>query len=149
MQFSKIDGGFIDYKSKVEDFEIPLKLDLSLEELFLQFNNRIVITKNWDKYIIKEGKFCYPDNGEAFKNYIKVNPRYSRIVKLDQNYFDIKTMQFSKIDGGFIDYKSKVEDFEISKEEQLSYDELFVTFNNRIVLSRNWEKFIIKDGKFY
>ena len=149
MQFGIYDGGFIDDDEKALELEIPKNNDLSYDDLFLKYNNRIVLNQNWEKFLIKDGKFYYPNSNDSFKNYIKLNPKYKKVVKLNKEYFDIKTMQFGKYDGGFIDDKIKAEDFEFPKKVGLNYEELFTLYNNRIILNSNWEKYLIKDGKFF
>jgi hypothetical protein len=149
MQFSKYDGGFIDDNEKVIELELIKRKDLTYDDLFLKFNNRIIINQNWEKFLIKNGKFYYPNSGESFKNYIKLNPKYSKTVKVNQVFFDLKTMQFGKYDGGFINDKSKPEDFEFPENDDLNYDQLFLVYNNRIVLNKNWDMFLIKDKKIY
>ncbi len=149
MQFSKYDGGFIDDNEKAIEFDVPKNNNLSFDELFINYNNRIIINKNWEKYLIKNGKFYYPNSGDSFKNYIKLNPKYSKTVKINQELFDLETMQFGKYDGGFVDDKSKSEDFEFPENNDLSYDQLFKLYNNRIILNKNWNMFLIKNNKFY
>jgi len=149
MQFSKYDGGFIDNNEKAIEFDVPKTNNLSFEELFINYNNRIILNKNWEKYLIKNGKFYYPNSGDSFKNYIKLNPKYSKTVKINQVLFDLKTMQFGKYDGGFINDKSKSEDFEFPKNNDLTFEELFKLYNNRIILNKSWNMFLIKNNKFY
>ncbi|MEC4048187.1 OstA-like protein [Flavobacterium sp. SUN046] len=149
MQFGKFDGGFIEDNEKVVELDIVNKTDLTYDDLFLKYNNRIIINQNWEKFLIKNGKFYYPNSGESFKNYIKLNPRYSKIIKINQVFFDLKTMQFGKYDGGFINDKLKSEDFELSENNDLTFDKLFELYNNRIILNKNWDMFLIKDKKFY
>ena len=149
MQFSKYDGGFIDDNEKVVELELLNRKDLTYEDLFLKFNNRIIINQNWEKFLIKNGKFYYPNSGESFKNYIKLNPKYSKIVKINQVFFDLKTMQFGKYDGGFINDNSKSEDFEFTENNDLTLDKLFELYNNRIILNKSWNMFLIKNNKFY
>lgn len=149
MQFSKYDGGFIDDNEKVIELDLINKRDLTYEDLFLKFNNRIIINQNWEKFLIKNGKFYYPNSGESFKNYIKLNPKYSKIVKINQVFFDLKTMQFGKYDGGFINDKSKSEDFEFPENNDLTIDKVFELYNNRIILNKSWSMYLIKNNKFY
>jgi lipopolysaccharide export system protein LptA len=149
MQFGKFDGGFIEDNEKVVELDIVNKTDLTYDDLFLKYNNRIIINQNWEKFLIKNGKFYYPNSGESFKNYIKLNPKYSKIIKINQVFFDLKTMQFGKYDGGFINDKLKSEDFELSENNDLTFDKLFELYNNRIILNKNWDMFLIKDKKFY
>ena len=149
MQFGKYDGGFIDDNEKVIELDIVNKTDLTYDDLFLKYNNRIIINQNWEKFLIKNGKFYYPNSGESFKNYIKLNPKYSKIIKINQVFFDLKTMQFGKYDGGFINDKLKSEDFEFPENNDLTLDKLFELYNNRIILNKNWDMFLIKDKKFY
>ena len=99
--------------------------------------------------MISNGKFFYPNAVNSFKNYVKLNPKYAKIVKFNQELFDIKTMQFGKYDGGFIDHNLKYTDFEIPVHENLNYTELFVLYNNRIILNKNWDMFLLNNNKFY
>jgi len=149
MQFGKYDGGFIDDNEKVIELELIKSNDLTYDDLFLKYNNRIIINQNWEKFLIKNGRFYYPNNGESFKNYIKLNPKYSKIIKINQVFFDLKTMQFGKYDGGFINDNSKSSDFEFPENNDLTLDQILKLYNNRIVLNKNWSMFLIKDNKFY
>ena len=149
MQFGKYDGGFIEDDEKAIEIEIPTKLELDYDEIFTKYNNRIVINNKWEKFLVQNGKFYYANSPDSFKDYSKRNPKYSKPVKIDQELFNIKTMQFGIYDGGFIDDKIKSEEFEFPSKENLSLEEIFSLYNFRIILNNKWEMFLVHNQKFY
>nr|WP_317167572.1 OstA-like protein [Flavobacterium lotistagni] len=106
MQFGKYDGGYFD-EGKVVETEIADK-NLTYEQIFAQYNNRIIIDKNGETLLIKDNKFRFPTNGESFANYKKNNPEFQSEVLINKVLWDYKTMQFGPYDGGYLN-EGKVE----------------------------------------
>ena len=51
--------------------------------------HRIILNKNWNMFLIKNNKFYYNISANQFEKYIKQNPNYSRVVKINQILFVI------------------------------------------------------------
>lgn len=88
-----------------KDFEIPASGDLTYEEIFKSFNNRILMDNRGQKLLVKNGKFKFPLTLNSFKNYQTKYPEFSKAVFINQELWDIKTMANGPFDGGTFDEK--------------------------------------------
>ena len=53
-----------------------------------------------------------------------------------------------KYDGGLFNGKEEIEVIETPKKEFLTLNEIFRTYNNRILVDKNGMKLLVKNGKF-
>lgn len=144
MQFGKYDGGYLN-DGKVEEVDVVDK-ELPLDELFVLYDNRIILDKNGQKLLIKDNKFQFPANPKSFDNYKKNNPEHKKELRIHRILWDTKTMQFGKYDGGYFP-EGKAEEVEILNKD-VTFDELFLSYKNRIILDKNGLKLLIRESKF-
>jgi hypothetical protein len=50
--------------------------------------------------LTKNGKFMFPADSESLNKLKKNNPKYRKLVRINQILWDWKTMQYGKYDGG-------------------------------------------------
>lgn len=103
MQYGKYDGGYFSIDEVVGEIEYPKKEILTNDEIFFLYNDRLIIDKNGIELLVKDGKYKYPRDKNSIMKLIKENPKYKKIVRINQSIWDWKTMQFGKFDGGLID----------------------------------------------
>ena len=84
------------------ELEFPSNYKLTNEEIFLLYNDRIIIDKNGWKLLVKDGKYQYPKDNNSLNNLKKKNIKYRIEVRINQPIWDWKKMQFGKYDGGVI-----------------------------------------------
>jgi len=100
MPGKKYDGGLFTGNEDLDEIELPKKEYLSYDEIFQLYNNRIVIDQNGMELLVKNGKFKFPTDGNSFINLKKNNPKYRKIVRINQILWDWKTMPGKQYDGG-------------------------------------------------
>lgn len=132
-------------KYKLEDH---ISGDNFYEELFKMYNNRIVVDKNGTKLLIRNFKFRFPKDNNSFIIYKKTNPKLREEVQINQVLWDWNTMPGKKYDGGVFTGYEEVETFEFTKKDNLTYDEIFTLYNDRIIIDRNGVELWAKNGKF-
>lgn len=132
-------------KNKLEDH---IKGDDYYEEIFRKYNNRIVIDKNGNTLLIRNFKFRFPKDNNSVSVYIKKYPKYKEKIKIDYPLWDWNTMVGSKYDGGFFTGTDALETIELPKKENLTYDEIFSLYNDRVIIDRNGMELLVKNGKF-
>ena len=132
-------------KNKLEDH---ISGDNFYEELFKKYNNRIVVDKNGTKLLVRNFKFRFPKGNNSFIIYKKTNPKLREEVQINQVLWDWNTMPGKKYDGGVFTGYEEVETFEFTKKDNLTYDEIFTLYNDRIIIDRNGVELWAKNGKF-
>lgn len=100
MPGKKYDGGLFNGLEVVETLEFSNKDNLTYDEIFSLFNDRIIIDRNGMELWVKNGKFLFPTNSESLNTLKKNNPKHRKQVRINQVLWDWKTMQFGKYDGG-------------------------------------------------
>lgn len=132
-------------KNKIEDH---LNGDDFYEEIFKKYNNRLVRDKNGGVYLLRNFKFRFPKDNNSINQYKKKHPNFKEEVQINQVIWDWKTMPGKKYDGGLFNGLEVVETLEFSKKDNLTYDEIFSLFNDRIIIDRNGMELWVKNGKF-
>jgi lipopolysaccharide export system protein LptA len=102
LKFGKFDGGYYSNIESLGELEFPSNYKLTNEEIFLLYNDRIIIDKNGWKLLVKDGKYQYPKDNNSLNNLKKKNIKYRIEVRINQPIWDWKKMQFGKYDGGVI-----------------------------------------------
>ncbi len=148
MPGKKYDGGLFNGTEQVEVVEIPNKEYLSYEELFNLYNNRLVIDRNGMELLVQDRKFKFPADGNAVISLKKHNPKCKKVVKINQILWDWSTMPGKEYDGGLFSGNEVLEYVEIPENKNLSYEELFKQYNNRLVIDSSGMEMLVKDGKF-
>ena len=103
MPNGKFDGGNFDIEIALTDKE--LKEKQFYDDLFSKYNNQIVIDKNNQMLLVRDGKFRFPLKPTSFKNYQKKYPKYAKEIKINRVLWDWKTMPNGPYDGGNFDEK--------------------------------------------
>lgn len=132
-------------KNKLEDH---ISGDNFYDELFKKYNNRIVVDKNGTKLLVRNFKFRFPKDNNSFIIYKKTNPKLREEVQINQVLWDWNTMPGKKYDGGVFTGYEEVETFEFTKKDNLTYNEIFTLYNDRIIIDRNGVELWSKNGKF-
>lgn len=146
MQFGPYDGGYFN-EGKLEEIEIMSSDAITYEYIFSNYNNRIIIDKNGQPLLVKDGKFRFPEKADSYDNYKKNNPQFKKEIRVNKVLWDYKTMQFGIYDGGYFD-EGKLEDIEIMSNDAITYEYIFSKYNNRIIIDKNGQPLLVKDGKF-
>ena len=100
MPGKKYDGGVFNGYEEVETFEFTKKDNLTYDEIFTLYNDRIIIDRNGVELWAKNGKFLFPSDSESLNKLKKNNPKFRKQIRINQVLWDWKTMQFGKYDGG-------------------------------------------------
>ena len=132
-------------KNKLEDH---ISGDNFYEELFKKYNNRIVVDKNGTKLLIRNFKFRFPKDNNSFIIYKKTNPKLREEAQINQVLWDWNTMPGKKYDGGVFTGSEEVETIEFTKKDNLTFDEIFTLYNDRLIIDRNGLELWAKNGKF-
>lgn len=132
-------------KNKLEDH---ISGDNFYEELFKKYNNRIVVDKNGTKLLIRNFKFRFPKDNNSFIIYKKTNPKLREEAQINQVLWDWNTMPGKKYDGGVFNGYEEVETIEFTKKDNLTFDEIFTIYNDRLIIDRNGVELWAKNGKF-
>lgn len=100
MPGKKYDGGVFTGFEEHDVLELPKKENFTYEEIFSLYNDRIIIDRNGMELLTKNGKFMFPADSESLNKLKKNNPKYRKLVRINQILWDWKTMQYGKYDGG-------------------------------------------------
>ena len=137
-------------KSKAEEIKLQDKLsgDEVFEEIFRKYNNRLIRDKNNQLLLVKNFKFKFSYDQKVIELYKKKHPKYKEEIKIDSVLWNIKNMQYGKYDGGLFYGEEVPSDIEYPKKEYLSYEEIFELFDGRIIIDKNSQELLVKNGKF-
>ena len=144
MQFGVYDGGYFN-EGKVEEIE-SISKDLTYDEIFVRYDNRIIVDKNGQMLLVKDNKFRFPANAKSFNNYKKNNPKFKKELRINKTLWDWKSMPNGIYDGGLFN-EGTVEEKEIAPKT-LTYEDIFANYNNRIIVDKNSQMLLVKDNKF-
>lgn len=131
-------------ENKLKD---KLKQDDILEEIFKNYNNRLVTDKNGIVLLIKNYRFYFTKDGNSITNYIKRNPMYKEFVKIDKVIWKDNNSYVAKFNGGFFSGFEPKESLEYPKTESISIEDVFKLYNDRIIIDRNGVKMFVKNGE--
>ena len=132
-------------KNKLEDH---ISGDNFYEEIFKKYNNRIVVDKKGTKLLIRNFKFRFPKDNNSFIIYKKMHPKLREEAQINQVLWDWNTMPGKKYDGGVFNGYEEVETIEFTKKDNLTFDEIFTLYNDRLIIDRNGLELWAKNGKF-
>ncbi|MFM9826895.1 MAG: hypothetical protein ACKVOD_12305, partial [Flavobacterium sp.] len=132
-------------KNRIEDH---LSGDDFYEEIFRKYNNRLVIDKTGGVYLLRNFKFRFPKEANCVNEYKKNHPKYKDEIKINQVIWNWNTMVGKKYDGGYFTGKEPIEEVELPKKENLTYEEIFILFDDRVIIDRNGMELLIRNGKF-
>lgn len=140
MQYGIYDGGNFDE----EDIDANVKNNITehYDEIFKKYKNKIILDKNGQYMLVKEGKFQFPLNQYSVMNYKAQNPAHAKEIKFNKILWDWKTMIYGPYDGGNFDAEPKGV---LSNDE---YASILKKYNNKIILDKNGQYMLVKDGKF-
>ncbi len=148
MPGKKYDGGLFNGSEVVEEIETPNKEYLTYEELFNLYNNRLIVDKKGTELLVKDRKFKFPADAKAVAKLKLSNPGCKKMVKINQVLWDWSTMPGKEYDGGLFNGNEVLEYIEIPDKLNLTYEELFKLYNNRLVIDSNGMELLVQDGKF-
>ena len=148
MPGKKYDGGLFTGKEIVEEVEVSKKKYLTYPEIFKNYNNRIVMDKNSLRLLVKDGKFKFPSDNSSVTNYKRKNIKYKNEVKINQVLWNWDTMPGKELDGGLFTGKEEVEEVEFIENDNITFEEIFRLYNNRIIVDKNGMKLLINNNKF-
>ncbi len=131
--------------NKIEDH---VNGDDYYEEIFIKYNNRLLIDKTGGVYLIRNFKFRFPKEASSVIEYKKNHPKYKNEIKIDQVLWNWNTMVGKKYDGGYFTGKEAIEEIELPKKEILTYEEIFNLYDDRVIIDRNGMELLVKNGKF-
>ncbi len=118
------------------------------EDLFKKYNNRIVVDKNNTALLVRNYKFRHATDINSFNIYKNRHPKLKDEIKINHILWDWKTMPGTKYDGGLFNGTEDLEEIEFPKKEYLTYEELFVLYNDRLIIDKNGTEILIRSGKF-
>ena len=100
--YGKYDGREILENEVIEYLEFPKKDYMTYEEIFKEFDDRVIIDKNGMRLYVKDGKFKTPKDGNSFENLKKRFPKHRMEVRINQVLWNWN-MIYGKYDGGLIE----------------------------------------------
>ena len=131
--------------NKLEDH---LNGDDFYEEIFRKYNNRLLKDKTGGVYLLRNFKFRFPKNNNSISEYKKKHLKFKDEIEVNQLLWDWNTMVGKKYDGGFFTGSEEIEQIELPKNDNLTYEEIFNLYNNRVIIDRNGMELLVKNGKF-
>lgn len=138
-------GNFNDENNdNIDDYETVLDsaINTTFNDLFEKYNHKIIIDKNGQYMLVKDRKFQFPLNPFSVHNYKAQHPAHSKEIKINKKIWDWKTMIHGPYDGGNFDEEPKGV---VSNNE---YNDIFKKYNNKIIIDKNGQYMLVKDGKF-
>ncbi len=139
-------------KINIEIADIKLKDKLSNYEIydgiFKKFNNRIIVDKNNNMFLAKNYKFKFPTKTSSFTEYIKSHPKYKDVVRIDYVLWYWDKMPGKQYDGGLFKGDDGIEEIEFPKKEYLTFEEIFKTYNDRLIIDKNGTELLVFNGTF-
>ena len=132
-------------QNKIEDH---INGDEFYEEIFTKYNNCLLRDKTGGIYLIRNFKFRFPKEATSVNDYKKNHPKYKNEIQIDQQIWDWNTMVGKKYDGGYFTGKDAIEEIELPKKENLTYEEIFNLYDDRVLIDRNGMELLVKNGKF-
>lgn len=97
--YGKYDEREILENEVIEYLEFPKKDYMTYEEIFKEFDDRVIIDKNGMRLYVKDGKFKTPKDENSFKNLKKKFPKHRTEVRINQVLWDWNMVN-GKYDGG-------------------------------------------------
>ncbi|WP_366522001.1 OstA-like protein [Flavobacterium sp.] len=134
----------------IEENKLKDKLtgDDVYNEIFKKYNNRLVRDKNNQLFLVKNFKFKFSYEAKIIDQYKKKHPKYKDEIKIDTVLWDFKSMQYGKYDGGLFYGEEVSSEIEYPKKEYLTYEEIFELYDGRIIIDKNSQELLVKNGKF-
>ncbi len=118
-------------------------VDTSLfDAIFKKYKNKIILDKNGQYMLVKEGKFQFPLNQYSVMNYKAQHPSHAKEIKFNKVLWEWKTMIYGPYDGGNFDAEPK------GVVSNTEYANILKKYNNKIILDKNGQYMLVKDGKF-
>ena len=133
-----------------EMLEFPVTGNLTYDEIFKSYNNRIVVDKKGQKLLVKDGKFKFQLTLNSFTNYKSNHSEYAKEIFINQELWDWKTMVNGPYDGGNFDEELEVNNKIVKGKNKPNsiYDDIFSKYNNRIIVDKKGQHLLIQNGKF-
>jgi lipopolysaccharide export system protein LptA len=132
-------------KNKLEDH---INGDEFYEALFKKYNNCLLKDKTGGIYLVRNFKFRFPKEANCVSEYKKNHPKFKNEIQIDQQIWDWNNMVGKKYDGGYFTGKEAIEEIELPKNDNLTYDEIFNLYDDRVIIDRNGMELLVKNGKF-
>ncbi len=122
--------------------------DAYFEEFFKKYNNIIVADKNITVMLVKNFKFMFPKNLEAIKKYFRRTPIYKEGIHIKRVLWEHNKMVGKKYDGGTFTGNEIEEEMEFAKKQNLTLEEIFILYDDRIIIDRNGIKLLVSNSTF-
>jgi lipopolysaccharide export system protein LptA len=132
-------------KNKLEDH---LNGDDFYEEIFKKYNNRLLKDKSGGIYLARNFKFRFPKDNNSINEYKKKHPEFKNEVEVNLILWNWNTMVGKKYDGGLFTGDENIEEIEFPKKDNLTYEEIFNFYDNRVIIDRNGMQLLVKNKKF-
>lgn len=128
-------------QDKISSYEV-------YDNVFRNHNNRIVVDKNNNMFLVRNYKFRFPENVNSFSEYIKKYPKYKDVVKIDHVLWNWETMPGKMYDGGLFKGNDGVEELEFPKKDYLTLEEIFKLYNDKLIIDKNGTELLVSNGVF-
>jgi hypothetical protein len=137
-------------KMEIEDIKTQDKLNNAevYDAVFKTYNNRILVDKNKNMFLVRNYKFRFPSNVNSFTEYLKAHPKYKEVVRIDNVLWNWETMPGNKFDGGLFNGNDPTEELEFPKKDYLTLEEIFNLYNDRLIIDKNGTELLVSNGKF-
>ena len=137
-------------KRDIEDTKLQDKISSYevYDNVFRNHNNRIVVDKNNNMFLVRNYKFRFPENVNSFSEYIKKHPKYKDVVKIDHVLWNWETMPGKMYDGGLFKGNDGVEELEFPKKDYLTLEEIFKLYNDKLIIDKNGTELLVSNGVF-
>lgn len=132
---------------EIEDNKLKDKLsgDELFEEIFIKHNNKIVVDKNGITMLIMNYRYYIMRDAITIAKYFKKHPN-SKHINLNIEIWKPSDQKRFKYYGGDATGNENNEIIEYSKKENLTINDVFDLYEDRIVIDKNGAKFYIKNG---
>lgn len=138
-------------KKEREKEEIKLNDKLNgddyYEEIFRKYNNRLLTYKGVT-ILVKNCKFRFPLKSDSYEIYKKKYPKFKEVIEVDKVLWNWNSMGGKKYDGGYITGLEPLEELEYPKKEDLTIEEIFKLYENRLIIDKNGIELLVKNKKF-
>lgn len=118
------------------------------EGIFRKYNNRLLKDKNGGVYLLRNFKFRFPKDNNSINEYKKKHPKFKDEIEVNQILWNWNTMVGKKYDGGFFTGNEEIETTELPKKDNLTYEEIFSLYDDRVIIDRNGMELLVKNRKF-
>ncbi len=131
---------------KLEDKLNPVGF---LDEIFMKYNNRIIVDKKGLSLLLINFRFYFINDMKVISNYIKRYPEFTEILKIDKQIWKENDAYVARYNAGVATGKELKEKMEFSAIENLNIEKLLLLYDDRIIIDKNGLKVYVKNSTIF